>query len=337
MGTILNQSKQIMNKPSFLIQFKRGGSHICNTIYNHFLQIVLKIYTPGEANNLFYTTVEELREFLDRPNLCWKDIDDNLEELSRYQYKRTIRDKKDRLITNEVVNLISSFKTNHKEGTIQFEISKVILDHLNKLKNEDEESKLIFAQLHTKHIHKFKSKHTVLLYEYLADWSGSYNFQPTITELKDYFGAKNYTNSDFKRYIIDEAMKEIQEEKSLKVTHKWVKYRRKLSSVKFIFEKKQLLGISDFKSAFINLWITNRDNEPMEFFKRYIHLNNKNFLTELGAKENLTTTQANEVWGTLYTEYKGDTKLTYQRLNTDKKSFNDAAGSFILDGKLFKF
>jgi plasmid replication initiation protein len=86
-----------------------------------------------------------------------------------------------------------------------------------------------------------KSQYSVRLYELLKsyEWRHSQTFQ--IEELKRILSAENYTRfPDFKRYVLDISMREINDLSDLTVTYEIVKEGRRYAKLDFSIKLKRL-------------------------------------------------------------------------------------------------
>ena len=120
------------------------------------------------------------------------------------------------------------------EGRIELRFSHSILPYLSLLQRE-------FTSYKLKHVATMKSTHGVRLYELLAQWRQAGEREIKIDELKKMFGVEGkYARiPDLKRYVIEPAVRDVNECSDLTVKWGQRKAGRKIAAIQFTFKPKK--------------------------------------------------------------------------------------------------
>lgn len=154
---------------------------------------------------------------------------DQLKEARNNLYERSIRLRKD---DGEVEDLRWVYNAKYKdgEGYIKLKFSPDIKPYLSELGG-------YFTSYHLHEVKSFKSGHAIRLYELLMQFKKNGWFDEDLEALKGMFGVEdNYSRwVDFKKYVIDVSIKEINQSTNYIVEYKTKKRGRKISRVVFTF------------------------------------------------------------------------------------------------------
>jgi plasmid replication initiation protein len=129
---------------------------------------------------------------------------------------------------------ISSIRYLSEEGKVILRFSQDILPYLSKLKRE-------FTRYELADVGKMTSIYAIRLYELLAQWQSTGTREVAIDWLKAHFEiADQYTDmSDFKKRVLDPAVKDINEHSNLQVSWTQRKTGRRVTHFIFTFAEKQ--------------------------------------------------------------------------------------------------
>lgn len=116
------------------------------------------------------------------------------------------------------------------QGIIELGLHESLSPYLIELKNN-------FTQIQLEEASLLKSKHSLLLYEYLLSFSGKKSFVSAIVKLKTYLQVENYDMKNFTR-LIKNKINEINEKTSITYDYKFLKDGRKYHSIEFLLRKK---------------------------------------------------------------------------------------------------
>lgn len=122
------------------------------------------------------------------------------------------------------------------EGYIKLSFSPTVAPYLSNLQKH-------FTSYHLTEVKSFKSGHAIRLYELLMQFKSTGWFDEDLDTLKSMFGVEdNYPAwYEFRRWVIDPAVKEINQATNYTVEYKTKKRGRKISRVVFTFAlNKQL-------------------------------------------------------------------------------------------------
>jgi Protein involved in initiation of plasmid replication len=119
-------------------------------------------------------------------------------------------------------------------GIIEIRLDEDLRPYLLELKKN-------FTSYSLFYILGMKSKYSIRLYEILKSYEYKNRARFDIDELKLMLCATNYTKwSDFKRYVIDSAIKEINEYTDINIEYSVSKKGRKIQTLNFFIELKEL-------------------------------------------------------------------------------------------------
>jgi len=154
---------------------------------------------------------------------------DQLKEARANLYDRSIRLRKD---DGEVEEMRWVYNSKYKdgEGYIKLKFSPDIKPYLSQLKSH-------FTSYHLTEVKSFKSGHAIRLYELLMQYKKSGWYDESVDDLKVIFGVEdNYPAwYEFRRWVIDPAVKEINTATNYLVKYETKKRGRTISRVAFTF------------------------------------------------------------------------------------------------------
>ena len=197
---------------------------------------------------------EDFRDYVVRT----KDFSDLVESSHKDEYKR-LQDLGEMLLSKTlkipepdgfvICNWFSSFKYINGEGTITVRFDPVLKPYLLQLQE-------MFTKYNLENILRFKSAYSIRIYEIAKSWEARGEFNYPVEEFKEMIGAaKKYTAYyDFKRYVIERALKEINSLSDIRLTFKEKKLARKVTDLVFTIKPRRKEGEADYlatRRAFI--------------------------------------------------------------------------------------
>ena len=160
---------------------------------------------------------------------------------ANYKYiKQTLKDLRDRSIWVTLENgaettlaWIDKVTMNKQSGAVIIKIDEMMKPYLLQLQERFTQYELLYTLA-------MRSQYSIRLYELLK----SYEYQRRkifdIEELKRILSAENYTRyPDFKRYVLDIAMREMNDLSDLIVTYKIIKEGRRYAKIEFSMRIKK--------------------------------------------------------------------------------------------------
>lgn len=168
---------------------------------------------------------------------CFPDIGKNhvyeeMEKATENLFSRWIRlEDPDQI---EKIRWISSKITYKKgEGRVGFSFSTEVLPYLQQLKKQ-------FTKYTLGDISNFKSVYTIRLYEMLTQFQNTTIILISLDKLKERFGIleKYSTYKDFRKWVLEPAINELNEKSLFNVTFKGVREGRAIKNLEFFFSKK---------------------------------------------------------------------------------------------------
>lgn len=193
-----------------------------------------------------------------------------------------------------ICNWISSFEYKPGEGRVVCTVEPKLKPYLLQIKSN-------FTRYELQSIISFRSVHSMRLYEILKSWQGAGACSYSIDELRDLLGVGNKYKSpyDFKRYVLQRAVDEINSAGDLQVIVNYQKRGRQVVGVQFEIE-----GGGDLQ-GFISRIRTERVNEVL-------HRENKIVLScsatgrlyDQTTGKDFTAEQAKKLWQWLFDNQK---------------------------------
>ena len=156
-----------------------------------------------------------------------------LKEARNNLYERSVRLK--RLDNGEVwdIRWVDAVAYQDGEGYIKISFSEKIKPYLSELKSH-------FTTYRLAEIKNFKSGHAIRLYELLMQFKKTGWREVELEWFKNYFdmGDKYPRWADFRRWVIDPAMSEINKRSPYDVSYETIKKGRSIAKIKFFFGEK---------------------------------------------------------------------------------------------------
>lgn len=132
-----------------------------------------------------------------------------------------------------VTGWVQSIRYRKHEGRVELRFTKDMLPYLTQLTEQ-------FTRYALDDVAKMTSSHAIRLYELLAQWRGAGKREVEITWLREKFqlGDKYPAIKDFKRWVIEPAVKQINEHSPLWVKWEQRKTGRRVTHLTFTFGEK---------------------------------------------------------------------------------------------------
>jgi plasmid replication initiation protein len=175
----------------------------------------------------------EISEFCD---VCGMDADNG----GNYKYiKDTIKSLSDKSMwletgnTEKLLRWLYTAEINKKSGHVSVRISDDIKPYLLQLKDKFTQYELLYTLA-------MKSHYSIRIYELLKSYEYRNGQAFGIDDLKRRLGAENYERfADFKRKVLDIAMREINEVSDLNITYSLEKSGRRFAKITFNIKLKK--------------------------------------------------------------------------------------------------
>jgi len=212
----------ILKKYSVLTQSNSKLTLNDRKILNYLLYIK---QTQNSTNKIYYTSIKDIKSFLNTKHNN-RTILSSLENLTNKNIELNIL-QKDKNYDINSLQLLEYFKHN-EDYSIEFRFTSEI-ESLTTAIN-------IYSKLDLETISKFKSKFSLLLYEFINDYKNVSTPTLTIENFKLIMGS-NYDNfSVLKEKVIDTAIKEIESKTTFKISYTTKKLGRKVQFINFSFK-----------------------------------------------------------------------------------------------------
>ena len=180
---------------------------------------------------------EQVFEIRDFCQVCGLDDDNG----ANYKYiKQTLKDLRDKSIWVKLENgaettlaWIDKVTIHPHSGAVTIKIDDMMKPYLLHLKEH-------FTQYEILYTLAMKSQYSIRLYELLKSYEFQHKKLFDIAELKTRLSAEKYARfPDFKRYILDRAMREINDLSDLSVTYVIIKKGRQYAQIEFSMKIKK--------------------------------------------------------------------------------------------------
>jgi len=157
---------------------------------------------------------------------------------ANYVYiKKTLKDLRDKSIwitladgSETTLSWFDYITIKKNTGLVIIKISDRMKPYLIQLKQQYTQYELLYTLA-------MKSQYSLRLYEILKSYENFHRKTFEIDDLKKKLSAENYTMfSDFQRFVLDRALREIEEFSDLNVTYKIIKDSRRYAKIEFSIE-----------------------------------------------------------------------------------------------------
>jgi len=177
---------------------------------------------------------------------AFKDITDNIGESSYDELRKAVRrlynrsviisdpDPEDPSLTETETRWVSSINYYKNEGRVRLFFAPKILPYLANLKDN-------YTAYFLKNVSKFRSGYSIRLYEMIIQWQSIGSVEIEINELRRLWmlEEKYLEMCDFKKRVIEPALKDINEFSNVWAKMEQKKRGRRIHSLKFRFGLKQ--------------------------------------------------------------------------------------------------
>jgi len=213
-----------LKKYSILTQANKNLTLNDRKIFNYLLYLK---QTQNSVNNKLYTTLKEINDFL-KTKYNNKNILETFTKLSKIEMITNILNKDKNIPQNQSITPLKSYSYNiDNDFIIEFEFDPII-NLLNGKNN-------LYSNLDINIIRTFKSKYSLILYEFINDYSKVSIPTLTIDFFKKILFA-NYDNfSILKKKVIEPALKEINQKTTFILRYTIKKLGKKVKFINFTF------------------------------------------------------------------------------------------------------
>lgn len=194
------------------------------------LALTIGTMDPKSNQKVFdFTVADFVREF---PEISMDNAYKQIQAAIKRIYDRSVRtEDKNRVTEFRWVSSRTYFK---KEGRFRIAMTDEVMPYLTQLKGQ-------FAQYQLKNIAYFSSVHSIRIYELITQYRSVGSREITIEELKKWLQVEeNYSRwNNFKQWVLEPAITEINEKSDLLVEVKQIKRGRTIHALHFIIKPKQ--------------------------------------------------------------------------------------------------
>lgn len=196
------------------------------------LRLVISIASMIEAEDEDFREYRvQAKEFAELVETKHKDEYGRIKELGEKLLSKPLRiPTKDGFA---VCNWFAWFEYKKGEGAIVCSFHPNLKPYMLQLKEQ-------FTKYKLENILKFKSPYSIRLYELAKSWEAKGGFEYSVDELRDIMGVagKYKLYNDFKRYIIERAIREINKLSDIRLSYREKKLGRKVSDMVFTVKKQ---------------------------------------------------------------------------------------------------
>lgn len=240
----------------------------------------------NQEDNLLIFNINEMSSLskLKKRKMSNKETFQYLEELYNTLKKTSIKIKKENGV--KIFTLFTDYESFEDKGTFQIRVNSSFRYMLNDIKEP-------FSLQNLKEYTNLKSGYSQLLYSFLKEWEKKKEYIFTIEEFREELGIPiSYDIDTINKRVLNQVMKELpQYFFNLKLEK--IKTGRKVTSLKFIWSRKQK-EILDIKEAeIVELEISEQLNKAIEkakknrFIEKLLTLDNIEILTQMFQENDL--------------------------------------------------
>ena len=215
-----------------------------------------------------------------------------------------------------VVNWFSWYE--YEDGLIKCSFHPKLKPYLLQLKEQ-------FTKYNLENILRFKSAYSIRIYEIAKSWEARGEFSYPVEELKEIIGAaKKYTAYyDFKRYVLERSLKEINSLSDIRLSFKEKKLGRKITDLVFqvkpnLPKEKNYLASERSFIAYMRKHFVNEivyDGPTATSKKRRFSISPEGRIYDVDAVKELSADKSKVLWDFLYKMAKAG-KLTVLQQST---------------------
>jgi len=203
------------------------------------LRLVISVASMIEAEDEdFREYIVQAREYADLSESKHKDEYKRLQELGEMLLSKPLKiPETDGFL---ICNWFSSYRYNRGQGTITVKFDPALKPYMLQLKE-------MFTKYNLENILRFKSAYSIRIYEIAKSWEARGEFSYPVDEFKELIGAaKKYSAYyDFKRYVLERALREINKLSDIELSFKEKKLGRKVTDLVFTVKPKHKEGEAD--------------------------------------------------------------------------------------------
>ena len=260
---------------------------------------VVSMISPNDEDFLDY--VVKAKDFSDLVDSSHKDEYKRLQELGEMLLSKTLKiPESDGFV---ICNWFSSFRYIKGEGTIIVRFDPILKPYLLQLQQ-------MFTKYNLENILKFKSAYSIRIYEIAKSWETRGEFSSSIEEFKEIIGAANKYKAyyDFKRYVLERSLKEINSLSDIRLSYKEKKKGRKVIELKFKVrpnlpkEKNYLASLKTFiaymRKNYVNQVIY--EGQTATSKHRFFSISPEGRIYDMDTLKDLSADKSEAIWNFLY-------------------------------------
>lgn len=194
------------------------------------LALTIGTMDPRSNQKIFdFTVADFVREF---PEISIDNAYKQIQSAIKRIYDRSVKTEDEYRVTE--FRWVSSRTYFKKEGRFRIAMTDEVMPYLTQLKGQ-------FTQYQLKNIAYFNSVHSIRIYELITQYRSRGERFISIDDLKKWLQVEDkYPRfNNFKQWVLDPAVEEINEKSDLLVDVEFERVGRRISNVKFTFSVKQ--------------------------------------------------------------------------------------------------
>jgi plasmid replication initiation protein len=306
-----------IQKDSQLISIYASGALTATQkkVYNCLIYMSKQMLKEDSNRHRFEVQVQDIISCISDKNVNIKELKDSIIELQNIKVEFNTLEKNKTVIWSRFP-LIAGVEI--KDGVLKYNFAFQVLEYIQQPQT--------YAYLDLRIMKNLDTKHSISLYEILKDYKNLQLIEIEFTKFKKAMDIKeNQYNrfNNFRDYVLDPAIKEINEKTDLEVSYEKITKGRKVTDLQFKIKTKIDNMIEDRtitnRKQFID-WIRN-DKVNEILYKIFDTVTEQNMEIACSAKGLLydklslityTSKQGDMLWSKLYERYK-DGKLEFQK------------------------
>lgn len=194
------------------------------------LALTIGTMDPESNQKIFdFTVADFVREF---PEISMDNAYKQIQAAIKRIYDRSVRTEDSKRVTE--FRWVSSRTYFKKEGRFRIAMTDEVMPYLTQLKGQ-------FTKYQLKNIAYFNSVHSIRIYELITQYRSTGNREITIEDLKKWLQVEDkYPRfNNFKQWVLDPAITEINEKSDLFVEVEQIKRGRAIHALKFVISHKK--------------------------------------------------------------------------------------------------
>jgi len=229
LSKVRSERSQLVVKSNELIQKSR--SSMTAQEQKLILYIISKIQPTDEDFKMYTVDLKQLCKVcgIETQGKNYMNFKSSIQALASKTFWIDTKDK------DYLIHWLTNVEINKYETTVSFRLDERLKPYLLQVKQN-------FTQFELENILAFKSRFSIRLYEFLKSYLYMHEKEFTLDELKELLliETKYKLFKDFKKYVLNKILSEINDYTDLDITYETIKTGRKVTGILFKINKKVL-------------------------------------------------------------------------------------------------